>query len=58
VTDQLCQAVHPFLGHEKQLQRLRLDPSFLASALAEVLRFDPLLSFVHLMFHGFMLCQC
>jgi cytochrome P450 len=47
VIDQLSDAVHAFLGHPKQLQRLHLEPSLIASAIAEVLRFDPLLSFVH-----------
>jgi cytochrome P450 len=45
--DQLCNAVHAFLIHPAQLRRLRLDPSLLGSAIEEVLRYDPPLSFVH-----------
>jgi cytochrome P450 len=45
--DQLCNAVHAFLIHPAQLRRLRLDPSLVGSAIEEVLRYDPPLSFVH-----------
>jgi cytochrome P450 len=45
--DQLCNAVHAFLNHPAQLRRLRLDPSLVGSAIEEVLRFDPPLTFVH-----------
>jgi cytochrome P450 len=47
VTDQLSNAVHAFLGHPKPLQGLRLEPSLIASAIEEVLRFEPPSSFVH-----------
>jgi cytochrome P450 len=45
--DQLCNAVHAFLIHPGQLRRLRLDPSLIGSAIEEVLRHDPPLTFVH-----------
>jgi cytochrome P450 len=45
--DQLSNAVHAFLKHPWQLQKLRLDPGLISSAIEEVLRFDPPLSFIH-----------
>jgi cytochrome P450 PksS len=45
--DQLSNAAYAFLGHPEQLQKLRLDPSLIASAIEEVLRYDPPVSFVH-----------
>jgi cytochrome P450 PksS len=43
---QLCNAVHAFLEHPEQLQRLRSDPSLINSAVEEVLRYDPPAPFV------------
>jgi cytochrome P450 len=45
--DQLANAVHAFLRHPAQLQKLRVDPSLIGSAIEEVLRYDPPVSFVH-----------
>jgi cytochrome P450 len=45
--DQLCNAVHAFLNHLEQLEQLRSDPSLIGSAIEEVLRYDPPVSFVH-----------
>jgi cytochrome P450 len=45
--DQLSNAVHDFRGHPEQLEKLRLDPSLIASAIEEVLRYDTPMSFVH-----------
>jgi cytochrome P450 len=45
--DQLSNAVHALLGHPEQLRKLRLDPSLIGSAIKEVLRYDPPLTFVH-----------
>jgi pimeloyl-[acyl-carrier protein] synthase len=45
--DQLSNAVHAFLKHPDQLEKLRQNPSLIASAVEEVLRYDPPLSFIH-----------
>jgi cytochrome P450 len=45
--DQLCNAVHALLIHPGQLEKLRLDPSLIGSAIEEALRYDPPVSFVH-----------
>jgi cytochrome P450 PksS len=45
--DQMTNAVHAFLRHPGQVQRLRDDPSLLASAVEEVLRYDPAVPFIH-----------
>ena len=45
--DQLCNGVHAFLSHPEQLRRLQADPSRIDSAVEEVLRYDPSVSFMH-----------
>jgi cytochrome P450 len=45
--DQLCNAVHTLLIHPGQLEELRSDSSLVGSAIEEVLRYDPPVSFVH-----------
>jgi cytochrome P450 PksS len=45
--DQLCNAVHALLIHPAQLEKLRTNPSLIGSAIEEVLRYDPPVSFVH-----------
>ena len=45
--DQLCNAVHALLIHPGQLEELRSDSSLIGSAIEEVLRYDPPVSFVH-----------
>jgi cytochrome P450 len=45
--DQLSNAVHAFLRHPEQLQKLRDDPSLIAGGIEEVLRYDPPVTFVH-----------
>jgi cytochrome P450 PksS len=45
--DQLSNAVHAFLHHPDQLERLRTEPGLITSAVEEVLRFDGAASFTH-----------
>jgi cytochrome P450 PksS len=45
--DQLCNGVHAFLSHPEQLRRLQADPSRIDSAVEEVLRYDPSVSFMN-----------
>jgi cytochrome P450 PksS len=44
---QLANAVNALLGHPEQVQKLRSDPSLIGSAVDEVLRYDPPVTFVH-----------
>jgi hypothetical protein len=45
--DQLCNGVHALLSHPEQLRELQDDPSRIGSAVEEVLRYDPSLSFMN-----------
>jgi cytochrome P450 PksS len=45
--DMLCNAVHAFLAHPEQLRALQDEPSRIGSAVEEVLRFDPSVSFMN-----------
>src|SRR5262249_19789692 len=45
--DQMANAVHAFLTHPDQLQKLRDDPGLIRSAVDEVVRFDPAVPLVH-----------
>jgi cytochrome P450 len=45
--DQLANASYALLSHAEQLWKLRHDPALIGSALEEVLRYDPPLTFVH-----------
>jgi len=45
--DQLCNGVHALLSHPEQLRGLQDEPSRIGSAVEEVLRYDPSVSFMH-----------
>jgi cytochrome P450 PksS len=45
--DQLCNGVYALLSHPEQLRGLQDEPSQIGSAVEEVLRYDPSVSFMH-----------
>jgi cytochrome P450 len=46
-TDQISNGVHDLLTNPEQLQRLREEPGLVKSAVEEILRYNPAVSFMH-----------